>query len=206
VPTEDTEPLVAETPDGSGPPAAHKKKSTWRELPVLVVAAVVLSLLIRMFLVQAFYIPSESMERTLHGCNGCSGNDRVLVWKLGTHFGTPKHGDIVVFDGRDSFASQTNEKDYIKRVIGLPGETIKCCDAQGRVTRNGVALDEPYLYEDDHQVFDSGVIPKGQLWLMGDHRGASSDSRACGCTVPIKRVVGRAFVIVWPPSRVGLLN
>lgn len=216
MPTEDTEPVVADAPDGSAgvsdadaatATAGKKKKSSWRELPVLVVAAVGLSLLIRLFLVQAFYIPSESMEQTLKGCAGCSGNDRVLVWKLGTRFGPPKHGDIVVFDGRGSFVTQSNEKDYIKRVIGLPGDKVQCCDAQGRVERNGKALDEKYLFEDNHMPFGPVVIPPGHVWVMGDHRSASYDSRYPeNGPVPIKRVVGKAFVIVWPPSRIGLLN
>lgn len=206
MPTEDTQPVVAAPPDDTAtatPPA--KKKSTWRELPILIVAAVGLSLVIRLFLVQAFYIPSESMEKTLHGCDRCSGNDRVLVWKLGKRFGPPKRGDVVVFDGRGSFVTQSNEKDYIKRVIGLPGDTVMCCDLKGRVEVNGKALEEKYLYEDDHQRFGPTKVPAGQLWLMGDHRSASSDSRYNG-TVPINRVVGKAFVIVWPPSRIGLLH
>jgi signal peptidase I len=207
LPSEDTEPVVVQTPDGAVTETEplKKKKSAWRELPVLVVAAVGLSLLIRIFLVQAFYIPSESMEQTLQGCAGCSNNDRVLVWKLGKHFGPPNRGDIVVFDGRGSFVTQNNEKDYIKRVIGLPGDKVMCCDSNGRVVVNGKALDEKYLFEDDHMRFGPIVVPKGELWLMGDHRSASSDSRYNG-TVPINRVVGKAFVIVWPPSRAGLLH
>ncbi|MEO6712139.1 MAG: signal peptidase I [Mycobacteriales bacterium] len=189
-----------DAPELAGDGVKRKKKSSWHELPVLVLIAIALSLLIRTFLVQAFYIPSESMEKTLRGCEGCRNNDRVLVWKLGARFGDPDRGDIVVFDGTGSFGP----KDYIKRVIGLPGETVACCDAEGRVTVNGVALDEPYVYEDNHSEFDT-VVPAGELWLMGDHRSASSDSRVHG-TVPIDRVVGKAFVIVWPPSRAGVLN
>ena len=183
-----------------------KKKSNWRELPVLVIAAIALSLLIRMFLVQAFYIPSESMQNTLQGCEGCSGNDRVLVWKLGTRFGDPKRGDIVVFDGRGSFWPNEDEKDYIKRVIGTGGDTVQCCDAEGRVKVDGQPLNETYLFQDDRQPFGPHVVPDGKLWMMGDHRNASADSRVGTRFVPVDRVVGKAFVIVWPPSRIRILR
>jgi signal peptidase I len=193
--------------DGTdGVPPKKKKKSTWHELPVLLITAVALAFFIRAFLVQAFYIPSESMEHTLHGCAGCSGNDRVLVWKLGKHFGKPARGDVVVFDGRGSgFSDSGDEKDFVKRVIGEPGDTVMCCDAEGRVVRNQKSLDEPYLFEDNHEQFGPIVVPKGSLWVMGDHRSRSGDSRLHG-PIPIDRVIGRAFLIVWPPSRAGLVR
>jgi signal peptidase I len=188
------------------PPQRKKKKSTWHELPVLLITAVALAFFIRAFLIQAFYIPSESMEHTLHGCSGCSGNDRVLVWKLGKHFGDPGRGDVVVFDGRGSgFSDSDEEKDFVKRVIGIPGDRVMCCDAEGRVVRNDKSLDEPYLFEDNHEPFGPIVVQKGELWVMGDHRSHSSDSRVNG-PVPIDRVVGRAFLIVWPPSRIGTVD
>ena len=212
MPSDQSEPVVGEMPGGferepEGADAAPaKKKSNWRELPVLVIAAIGLSLLIRMFLVQAFYIPSESMQNTLQGCEGCSGNDRVLVWKLGTRLGDPKRGEIVVFDGRGSFFPGPEEKDYIKRVIGTAGDTVQCCDPQGRVQVNGQSLDESYLFEDNQEPFGPHVVPEGKLWMMGDHRSASSDSRVSTRFVPVDRVVGKAFVIVWPPSRIAILR
>ena len=194
-----------------------------RELPFLLLIAFVLALLIKAFLVQAFFIPSGSMEQTLHGCPGCHG-DRVLVNKLVYKFRDIHRGEIVVFNGLDSFQPEVQvappkngfdsfrrkvasliglgtpgEKDFIKRVIGLPGDTVACC-TNGNVTVNGVELHEPYVFEDDHQQFGPTLVPKGKLFVMGDHRGRSSDSRING-PVPVDKVVGRAFVVVWPPSR-----
>jgi signal peptidase I len=204
------------------------------EIPLLILVALALALVIKAFFVQAFFIPSESMEKTLHGCPGCNG-DRVLVNKLVYDFREIHRGEIVVFRGPPSWeaevptkASSSNpvrrllrgvgraigaappsEKDFIKRVIGVPGDTVQCCDSGGRVVVNGVALDEPYLYEDDHQSFGPVTVPKGRLWVMGDHRGASGDSRAHQDdhqgTIPERNVIGRAFIKVWPPNRIGML-
>jgi signal peptidase I len=206
----------------TGPP---KKRSLWKEIPVLVIIALGLALLIKTFVVQPFYIPSGSMEKTLNV------NDRVLVNKMIYHFRDPKRGEIVVFniDGT-GFESQAqplappsnivsrgirnlenlfglgpNNKDFIKRVIGIGGDTVACCDDQGRVTVNGKPLDEPYVFEDDHRSFGPVTVPKGELWVMGDHRGDSDDSRGSpgqppNGTVPISKVVGQAFVRVWPLS------
>lgn len=230
--------LTADPAEPTGdPPEDRKKKSSgsfWRELPVLIVVALGLAMLIKAFLVQAFFIPSGSMEKTLHGCVGCSG-DRVLVNKLVLRFRDVHRGEIVVFNGVDSWtpevatAEPTNlaqrvfreigsavgiappgEEDFIKRVIGIPGDVVQCCDAKGRVTVNGTALTEPYVYQDDHARFGPITVPEGRLWVMGDHRAFSSDSRAHvgdpgGGTIAERHVIGRAFVKVWPPSRIGTL-
>jgi signal peptidase I len=215
--------------DGGGSGRRPRKQSPpgslWKELPVLVLIALALAILLKTFLVQAFYIPSGSMENTLQI------GDRVMVNKVVYHLRDIKRGDVVVFDGVDSFtpevtiAEPTNpvakavswfagligfappsEKDFIKRVIGLPGDHVVCCDQQGRVTVNGVALDETsYLYPGNapsDQPFDV-VVPPGRLWVMGDHRAMSSDSRAHSTdafdgTVPEDKVIGRAFVVIWP--------
>jgi signal peptidase I len=217
-------------------PRRHKKSSGsfWRELPILIIVALGLAMVIKAFLIQAFFIPSGSMEKTLHGCYGCSG-DRVLVNKLVLRFRDVHRGEIVVFNGVDSWTPEVTttqpsnvvqriarnigsaigiappgEEDFIKRVIGIPGDVVQCCDAKGRVTVNGAALTEPYVYQDDHAPFGPVTVPKGRLWVMGDHRGFSADSRAHigdpgGGTIAESHVIGRAFVKVWPPSRIGTL-
>ncbi|MEU8250355.1 signal peptidase I [Nonomuraea sp. NPDC048916] len=208
-----------------------KKGSFWKELPVLVVVALVLALIIKTFVIQAFYIPSESMENTL------LKNDRVLVNKLVYHTRDIERGDVVVFSGVDSwdgefqleepsnpiaaffrwvgtaFGVVPGEKDYIKRVIGVGGDHVKCCDSKGRITINGVPIDEgSYLYpgNDPSDRFFDIKVPEGRLWVMGDHRLVSLDSRAHqgdpgGGSIPESQVIGRAFVIVWPFSRAGTL-
>jgi len=176
----------------------------WQELPILAGIAIVLALVIKTFLVQTFYIPSGSMENTLHL------QDRVLVNKMVYDFRAPRRGEVVVFTGVD----WGPEQDYIKRVIGLPGDTVQCCDTKGRVMVNGTGLDEPYIFENNavaDRSFNAVKVPIGRMWVMGDHRGASGDSRAHRAdqwsgTIPIDRVVGRAFVIVWPLERGGSLS
>lgn len=219
--------------DGQGGDRPRKSRKSqlpfWQEFPVLILIAVVLALLIKTFLVQAFYIPSASMEDTLQI------RDRVLVNKLVYEFRPPKRGEVVVFNGvqwqpevqivqRGNAVQRglravtsavglgpPNEKDYIKRVVGLPGDTVECCDDAGRVTVNGRPLVEPYILDDTPEAqrsFGPVKVPAGRLWVMGDHRVVSADSRAHETdqwhgTIPIDNVVGRAFVIVWPVSRAG---
>ena len=213
-----------------------KKGSLLRELPVLLLIAFVLALVVKTFFVQAFFIPSGSMEQTLHGCTGCTG-DRVLVNKVPYWFGEPEPGEIVVFKGPDtwtpevSVAEPTNwfsgamlwlgrtvgvappsEDDFVKRVIATAGQTVQCCD-EGRVTVDGKPLDEPYIFENtpiESRAFGPVTVPEGRLWVMGDHRSASADSKAhigdrYGGTIGVDDVIGKAAVIVWPVSRFGLL-
>jgi signal peptidase I len=215
----------------SGKASDKKSGSFWRELPVLVGIALVLALVIKAFAVQAFYIPSASMEDTLQI------GDRVLVNKIVYHTRDITRGDVVVFNGLDSwdpevtYAEPTNplsralravggafglvpgEKDYIKRVIGIPGDRVKCCDGAGRITVNGQPIEETsYLYPGNKpsgQPF-SVTVPPGRLWVMGDHRDVSYDSRGHAGdpgqgTIPEDRVIGRAFVVVWPLSRIKTL-
>ena len=225
--------------DESGQKGRKKKQgSFWKELPILVGVALALALVIKAFAVQAFYIPSQSMENTL------KVGDRVLVNKIVYHTRDIKRGDVVVFNGLDSwdpevqypqpknpvskvlhavgsaFGVVPGEKDYIKRVIGVPGDHVACCDAQGRVTVNGHPLAESsYIYTDpqtgeQNRPSDSKfkvTVPAGHLWVMGDHREVSYDSRGHigdpgGGTIPESRVIGRAFVIVWPLSRIKTLS
>ncbi len=195
------------------------------ELPFLIVFALFLAFLIKTFLVQAFFIPSGSMQNTL------AIHDRVLVNRASVWLGgQPQRGQVVVFQdpggwlGPDETSTSNNwltktltfvgvlpqdNGDLIKRVIGVGGDHVVCCNAQGQITVNGVALNETYLYPGDSPesgpdgTFDI-TVPQGRLWVMGDHRGVSEDSRAHqelnGGTIPVSAVVGRAEVIIWPLS------
>jgi signal peptidase I len=219
-------------PATDGPPA-RRRRSFLRELPVIVITALIISVLIKTFLVQAFFIPSGSMEPTLHGCPGCVG-DRVLVTKLFSHTGGIHRGDIVVF--RDSsgwlagespapgltghlhnalefigLAPSSTESDLIKRVIGVGGDTVE--GRNGKVYVNGHLLSEPYVFPGNSpsETNFSVTVPAGKLWMMGDHRDASADSRAHQQGpgqgfVPASDVVGRAFVVVWPLNRATVLH
>jgi signal peptidase I len=230
---------------GSAPTKVRRRRSFWRELPVLIVVALLIALLIKTFVVQAFFIPSGSMENTLQI------GDKILVNKLVYHFRSIQPGDVVVFDGAGSwtpepashpssdpivraydvtlkplfeavaglFGTAPGQTDFIKRVIGVPGDHVVCCNAQGLVTVNGVALHEQsYVYPgetpSEAPAGYSGrfniVVPPGRLWVMGDNRAVSDDSRLRQSdpghgTIPESSVIGRAFMIVWPPSRWRIL-
>ena len=215
-----------------------KKGSLLRELPILLVIAFVLALVVKTFFVQAFFIPSGSMETTLHGCTGCTG-DRVLVNKVPYWFGAPEPGEIVVFKGPDTWTPEVSvadpsnwftgavlwlgravgvappsEDDFVKRVIATAGQTVQCCDAKGRVTVDGKPLDEPYIFQNtpiESRAFGPVTVPEGRLWVMGDHRSASADSKAhigdrYSGTIGVDDVIGKAALIVWPVSRFTVLD
>jgi signal peptidase I len=234
-PPPDTQTEAAgEGPDGKKPrkqPKPKKRGSFLRELPILIVIALALALVIKTYGFQAYFIPTGSMQNTL------AIGDKVLVNKIVYHLRSIHRGDIIVFNGQGSwnpgpapktpnpadrlyhaiiglFGAPPGQTDYIKRVIGLPGDHVRCCNAQGLVTVNGVALHETsYLFPGNSPSttpFDV-TVPAGQLWVMGDHRLVSYDSRGHqgfpgGGSIPEKEVVGRAFWIVWPPSRWRVLN
>ncbi|KQM25485.1 MULTISPECIES: signal peptidase I [unclassified Frigoribacterium] len=204
-----------------------------RDVLVIFLAALLISFLIKTFLIRSFYIPSGSMEQTLQI------NDRIIVNELVPDLVDVKRGDVVVFtdpggwlDGTapistttgnpvsDGFSwfltlvglgAQDSNDHLIKRVIGLPGDTVECCNDFGQMSVNGVPLDEPYVNlppgetrvsADDFSV----TVPADSLWVMGDNRYNSKDSRYNGATpskgfVPMSDVVGRAFVISWPTER-----
>jgi signal peptidase I len=171
----------------------------WGRTILVAAAGAVALVLVGTFVVQPFQVPSGSMEGTLRV------GDRVLVDKLAYRFGgTPRRGDVIVFDGQDSFTTEPGS-DFVKRVIGVGGDRVTCCDSQGRLLVNGQPLDETYLYPGDtpsRVPFDI-VVPDGKLWVMGDHRDDSRDSRdhlgdPGGGTVPVGRVIGRVDWVAWP--------
>jgi signal peptidase I len=270
---EPAKPTAAGNPDGGdgAPPAADalsrrerkrkakqakpRRKAPWWELPALVLLAILIAIGVKTFVVQPFYIPSQSMEKTLHGCPGCHG-DRILVNKPIYDLRDPHPGDIVVFHAPtgwdDEPVSQPPSNPLlrvvrgfgqlvgfvppdgqvlVKRIIATGGQTVKG-DAAGHVqiSTNGAkgpyrTLNEPYVFIDKGQghslrSFGPVTVPKGRLWVMGDHRNDSADSRYhCGpggtdsgndsncnlfakeATVPVDDVIGKAFLIAWPPSR-----
>jgi signal peptidase I len=210
---------VTEGPSGSEEPAGgvtlseprpaeqEERGSFLRELPVLFIVALAVAIVLKTLVVQAFFIPSSSMEPTLEP------GDRVLVQKV--VYG-PGRGDVIVFSdpqGRPGvdrgivggFVHWLSSTLGIKRVIGLPGETVEL--REGRLYVDGVRIHEPYL-EGAVDTRDYGPVrvPEGALFVLGDNRLNSNDSRFGLGFVPVDRVVGRAFAIVWPPSRVGWIH
>ena len=191
-----------------------RRGSFWRELPILLGVAILVAVLVRAFVLQTFYIPSPSMEHTL------DINDRVLLNKLVYDFRDPERGEIVVFRAPEEWRNGPEGEDFIKRVIGIPGDRIQCCDEQQRLIINGHSIDEPYLFSEDgisdpaaDQEFDV-TVPADRMWVMGDHRSASGDSlehweqtrQIEVATVPLDAVVGRAFVVFWPVGRANWLS
>jgi signal peptidase I len=222
----------------SGKPP-KKKRPWWVELPILIVIAFLATFLIQTFVARVYYVPSGSMEKTLHGVQ--HGGDRILAYKLGYDFGSPQQGDVVVFKGPATWTPEAslpgpttwlgkvaqalgsvvgvapaNEKDFVKRVIAVGGQTISCCDAEGRVQVDGVSLTEPYLFMDvanhpnwawvpgesscavdpddpsryrSFRCFGPYTVPNGTVWVMGDHRSDSADSTwNCRGLVPADNV------------------
>jgi len=208
-PPEAGPPPTTPYPDGAPAPAATGSTTAKRlaiagvvEWIVVIVAAVAVALVIKTFVMQAFYIPSESMLPTLEK------NDRVLVNKLSYRLHDINRGDVVVFEKPPEAGANDATSDLIKRVIALPGEKIAF--EGGKVYINGQQLDEPYLPAGvtttqgakPCTVAEPCTVPAESVWVMGDNRGNSRDSRWIG-PIPEENIVGRAFVRIWPFSRLG---
>jgi signal peptidase I len=222
--------MSAEPPRAAGPgTATAPARAAWgSQWLLLLVAALLILLLVRTFLGQSFYVPSASMQPAIEP------GDRILVARSGIAGGI-RRGDVVVFDGTTTFAAadraprpaggliatalsaaasgmgiKPGEQDFVKRVVGLPGDQVVCCGRDGRLSVNGVPISESYLPpgESASEVSFNVRVPPGRLWVMGDHRGQSADSRAHlgdpgGGMVPVDDVIGRAVLTYWPPSRAG---
>lgn len=257
---ESDEPVAEHRPDGTAPDAdtrkPKKKGGALREFAILISIALVLYYVMLTFVARPYLIPSESMEPTLHGCPGCTG-DRIMVDKLTYRFSSPQPGDVVVFKGppnwninyRSIRSDNTairwmqnalsvvgfvppDENDLVKRIIAVGGQTVECRATTG-LTVDGKRLDEPYLDPDTMRAdpaiypclgneFGPVKVPEDRLWVMGDNRTHSADSRAhctntpndaqkgllctgdpMAGTVPVDNVIGKARFIAWPPSRWG---
>lgn len=251
----DNDPTSDETA-GNAAEKPKKKGGALREFAVLVSIALVLYYVMLTFVARPYLIPSESMEPTLHGCPGCTG-DRIMVDKLTYDFSSPQPGDVVVFKGPPNWSINyrsirsdnpvvrtvqdalsfigfvpPDQNDLVKRVIAVGGQTVQCRAGTG-LTVGGKRLDEPYLDADTMRVdpaiypclgneFGPVTVPEGRLWVMGDNRTHSADSRAhctntpadaqkgllctgdpVAGTIPVDNVIGKARFIAWPPSRWG---
>jgi signal peptidase I len=170
-------------------------------LVIVLAAAAAFAFGLRAWVVQPFWIPSQSMEPTLHGCPGCDP-DRLLVDKLSYHLHGVRRGDVVVFTRPPTL--QSTDADLVKRVIGLPGESVQAVN--GTVFVDGHALAEPYVAKacDGTSDFGPTKVPAGEVFVMGDNRCDSSDSRVFG-PIATSTIIGRAFVIVWPLPRIHWL-
>ncbi len=202
-----------------------KRPSLGRELLTVVGTALVLSILVRTFLIQAFYVPSASMEDTLQE------NDRIIVSKISTRFTGIDRSNVIVFHDPGGWLGEgfpnpydtpvgrvlqavgivpsNSGNDLVKRVIGVANDQVECCDASGRVTVNGVAIADSYIKDGitSDQVTFSVLVPEGNVFVMGDNRGNSEDSRfhldKNNGMVPVEEIIGRVAMRIWPISRIG---
>ncbi|MFP5326872.1 MAG: signal peptidase I [Acidimicrobiia bacterium] len=188
--------LHDEAPPSDKPAKSTSALKSLVEWIIVLGGALLVAFVVKTFLIQAFYIPSSSMERTL------LIGDRVLVNKLSYDVGEVERGDIVVFERPPHDTGNPDIKDLIKRIVALPGETVELRD--GEVFIDGRRLDEPYLQAHDDANVEPKKVPAGHYWVMGDNRSQSKDSRFFG-PIPDDLIVGRAFVRIWPISAFKLL-
>jgi len=217
---------------------AKKQRSFWVELPILIVVALVLAFVFQQFFARVYTIPSGSMETTLHGCPGCYGDkvlvDKITYdftdpgpgdvvvfkgpepWVENETASQESSNPIVRFfqDIGSVFGlAPPDERDFVKRIIATGGQTVSCCDEQNRVVVDGKALNEPYIHWEDptdqkQDSFEPVKVPEGDVWVMGDNRNDSCDSRCQGGgglrgVVPVDNIIGKARIIVLPPGRWG---
>lgn len=169
------------------------------------IAVFAVALLLRVFAIQMYSIPSGSMEPTLHV------GDRILVEKVTKYARGIQRGDIVVFDGADVWTAPSASDDFVKRVVAVGGDHVQCCTNNGRIVVNGVPVDEPYLQQQGVTRRFNVVVQPDRLWVLGDNREKSADSSAFrgvpgGGSVPVNHVVGRVVAVIWPLSRAGILG
>ncbi|GAA5030116.1 signal peptidase I [Microbacterium fluvii] len=228
------------TEQTAAPATRRDRRRGWlsfaRDVVVIVIIAVLVSFLVKTFLVRSFYIPSSSMEDTL------LVNDRILVDELTPRFGGYERGDVIVFEDPGGWlpvspqeqqspfveavdwvlslvglSASDSDDHLVKRLVGLPGDHVVCCNAIGQITVNGVPIDETaYLKLPEGQTAASAdpfdvTVPEGSLWVLGDNRYYSKDSRYNTDQpgkgfVPLDNVVGRAFLLTWPFDRFGPLD
>nr|WP_246054657.1 signal peptidase I [Klugiella xanthotipulae] len=218
----------------SASPASPRRRGTLtfiRDVIIILVLALIASFLVKTFLVRSFYIPSSSMEDTLQI------NDRILVNQLVPEVSAVHHGDVVVFTDPGGWLTPRAQEDpgpiqwffeviglspsdsdnhLVKRVIGLPGDNVMCCNTLGQLVINGEAIKEPYVKLPANTTKVSSIdfdiiVPKDSLWVMGDNRYSSQDSRyhmdqPGGGSIPMDNVVGHAFIITWPLNRLTILD
>ncbi len=220
----DEDPSEAESPTGDGSAQVAPDSKSWREFPVLILSALVLAVLIKTFLVQAFFIPSPSMEPTL------APGDRILVCRVCMHVQDIHRGDVLVFSdphpapgpgrgliggllhwiGEGVGVAEPENPDFIKRVGALPGETWEI--RRGDLYVDGRKIERSFLDPNrDTRSFGPATVPDGMLLMLGDNPLQSGDSRLSPAEgglgyVPIDKVIGKAFLIVWPPSRAGWIS
>lgn len=206
-------------------PPRHPAAAFLIEIATILVFALVISFVVKTFLFRAFYIPSESMESTLEV------DDRIIVNLLAPELLDVERGDVVVFEDTEKswgasadvetnafqdamtfvgLLPDTSSHFVVKRVIGLGGDEVECCDDQGRVMVNGEPLDEPYIFDGDapSEVEFSVTVPEDSVWVLGDHRGNSADSRSHmdepnRGAVDLENVVGRSTAVIWPLDNFG---
>ncbi|MDH4111842.1 MAG: signal peptidase I [Actinomycetota bacterium] len=211
---------VAEPTD---PPPPPRPRGRWRELPAIVGIAVLLAVAIKLLVVQAYFIPSSSMVPTLRE------GDRILVCRICLRLDDVDRGDVIVFEGPDGISPHRGvlggalhwlgetlgvasppHDDFVKRVAGLPGDTVEI-DRTGALFVDGEPVDEPYLNRPvPTDAFPPTAVPDGMLFVLGDNRGNSGDSRCqppdCTGLVPVDKVIGVTILRLWPPQRIGVVR